>query len=349
MLIDLEELLEMQSGEYLVKNVLPTKGLVCVYGAPGTGKSFWVLHLASRISDNEEWFGHRVVHCNVVYLCLEGQEGLAKRAQAYRKYHGPTPYYGMLSILTDPFSLLNPAHVNSLINEIKNLSHPDNPKCGQYVIRAIFIDTLNAASPGGDENSSADMGKIIEAVKRIIAKLLCTVILIHHSGKDSTRGLRGHSSLLAASDVVIEVTREGDRRKARVVKSKDGVEGEEYPFRLHPVELDDVDSDGDPIISCAVVPEERVVTEVKRLKLPSGGNQKTIFRVANELLQQTTNFGESAAPSESPCVRVEDLIKACHGRLTSDSRRVAERVKEAVISLVNNGFLVLRDGWLWVP
>lgn len=340
MLLQAEQIIEQYPLTYVVKNVLPHPGFVCLYGPSGVGKSFLALDIASKISDNGEWFGHRVTHSNVVYMGLEGQEGLAQRIKAYGKYHGGDDGKCVIFRI-EPFSLLNTRNVDSLIKEL-------HAAFGEYNISTIIIDTLNAASPGGEENSSSDMGKILESVKRIMDECVVCVILVHHSGKDAARGLRGHSSLFAASDVVIEVTREGDLRNWRIVKSKEGADGESYPFRLVSVDLG-VDSDGDTQTSCVVVPEVPAADYMTRVKLPSGGNQRIVFRVANELFQQTKRYGEAQAPANCPCIRVDDLIEGCRGRLSTEPRRVPERAREAITSLVNKGCLVLRDGWLWLP
>jgi hypothetical protein len=75
----------------------------------------------------------------------------------------------------------------------------------------LCLDTLNRAAPTADENSSRDMGEILEAAKRLQAATGGLVVLVHHTGKDSSRGLRGHSSLFAAMDAAVEVSRDGDR------------------------------------------------------------------------------------------------------------------------------------------
>ena len=53
----------------------------------------------------------------------------------------------------------------------------------------LVIDTLNRAAPGADENDSAAMGEIIAATKAIQAELGGLVLLVHHCGKDQTKGL----------------------------------------------------------------------------------------------------------------------------------------------------------------
>ena len=76
-------------------------------------------------------------------------------------------------------------------------------------------------------------------------------LVVHHTGKDSTKGLRGHSSLFAALDAAVEVTREGDRKEWRIAKAKDGQDGAAHPFRLEVVQLDP-DDEGEPVSSCVV-------------------------------------------------------------------------------------------------
>ena len=95
----------------------------------------------------------------------------------------------------------------------------------------VFLDTLNAATSGLDENSSRDMGEILEAAKTLQRLTGGLVVLVHHSGKDASKGLRGHSSLLAALDAVIEVGRNGDARYWRMSKSKESEDGKR---RHHP-------------------------------------------------------------------------------------------------------------------
>src|SRR5690606_7842012 len=105
----------------------------------------------------------------------------------------------------------------------------------------VVIDTLAAAMPGGDENSGQDLGKVVDHCKFLHRQTGALVVLVHHSGKDQSRGARGWSGLRAAADAEIEVTRNGDYRVAAVTKMKDGADGATFAFKLKPVvlELDD--------------------------------------------------------------------------------------------------------------
>lgn len=116
----------------------------------------------------------------------------------------------------------------------------------------MVLDTLNRAAPGTDENSSQDMGRIIAACKHLQGLVGGLVVLVHHTGKDAAKGLRGHSSLFAALDAAVEVTRTEERRAWKLAKSKDGRDGDGEPFMLEQVELGQ-DGDGEPLSSCVVV------------------------------------------------------------------------------------------------
>ena len=112
--------------------------------------------------------------------------------------------------MTVPFSLLVAGDVQGLAESIA---------AAGAVGGVVCIDTLNRAAPGADENSSQDMGLIIEAAKALQMALGGLVLLVHHTGKDAGKGLRGHSSLFAALDAAIEVSRDGDSRAWAVAKT----------------------------------------------------------------------------------------------------------------------------------
>lgn len=49
-----------------------------------------------------------------------------------------------------------------------------------------------------------------------------TVVLVHHAGKDTSKGARGWSGLRAAADAELEVVRSPEGRLLRVTKQKEG-------------------------------------------------------------------------------------------------------------------------------
>lgn len=317
-----------------IRGVLPFDGIAAVYGPSGSGKSFLVLDLLAAIDAGRAWFGHAATPCPCVYVALEGEAGVAQRVQAHAARHGSPEN---LRVVLAPLDIRLSADRRELVQAITAEGMGGG---------VLTLDTLNRAAPGSDENDSREMGEIITAVKALQAELGGLVLIVHHAGKDATRGLRGHSSLLAALDAVLEVTRDGERREWKLSKSKDGEDGQAHHFRLGEVELAP-DAEGFPVSSCVVEPEEPAADAVGRASVPQGGNQRILWDGLGELLKASHHFGESDAPPTRPCIRLDDAINQLRSRLAVAPDRQTERARQAITGLVNRGLLNLRDGWLW--
>lgn len=331
-----DELANLPPLRWRVRGTLPESGLAAVYGPSGSGKSFLVLDMAAAIAEGRDWFGARTTACPVVYIALEGEHGISQRVQALRTWHGTT--CDGFHFLTQPVSLLEQGDTAALVEVIRTAGADAG---------MVIIDTLNRAAPGADENSSVDMGRIIESAKRLQIALGGLVLLVHHSGKNVALGLRGHSSLHAALDAAIEVSRDGDRRAWKVAKSKDGRDGDEHLFRLETVTLG-TDDEGYTLDSC-VVTEEMAPAEATRRKEPKGGNQRVVLNALREMLQASHTCGQAGAPEFRPCVELESAVIKCGAQLACEEKRRAERTRNAITSLVTSGAVVLRDGWIWLP
>jgi hypothetical protein len=136
----------------------------------------------------------------------------------------------------------------------------------------IVVDTYAQVMPGGDENGGVDGGKVVKHCQLLHKLTGAVVILVHHVGKDLTKGARGWSGLRAAADVEITVERAQDHRAATVTKQKDGEEGAEFGFKLNTVSIGE-DDDGEDITSC-VVEHTAAVAEVRTEERPQGRQRK---------------------------------------------------------------------------
>jgi hypothetical protein len=76
----------------------------------------------------------------------------------------------------------------------------------------VIVDTFAQVMPGANENAGEDVGRALKHCKGIHRATGAMVLLVHHSGKDASRGARGWSGLRAATDVELEVVR-GARAK----------------------------------------------------------------------------------------------------------------------------------------
>lgn len=296
--------------QWLVRSVLPATGLACIYGASGSGKSFLALDLCAAIAAGADWFDCRVTAAPVVYVALEGEAGFSQRVNAWCKHHGQAMPEAMRFIM-QAFDLRHSGDVAAIAAAVTTSG------CAGGV---LVIDTLNRAASGADENASRDMAALIDACKVLQAELAGLVLLVHHSGKDQTKGLRGHSSLHAALDAAIEVTRSGDRREWSVAKAKDGSDGDGYAFKLTVVQVGTHD-DGEAITSCAVVADDAPATP-RRVLPPASGNQRVIWDGLGELLRKAGDGRPNDAPERlppgRPAITLESAIASLRDRLACD-------------------------------
>ncbi len=319
---------------WCVRGVLPAVGVAALFGPSASGKSFLGFDLAAHIPEGREWFGHRVTAAPVVYVALEGEAGFKLRADAWEQAHGRTLPAGLRLVLQG----------FKLTGDVPDLAAAILAAVGAGAV--VFVDTLNRAAPMADENSSRDMGEILEGAKELQRLTGGLVVLIHHTGKDAARGLRGHSSLFAALDAAIEVTRDGDRREWKVSKAKDGADGDAHPFRLEVVQLAP-DGDGEPVSSC-VVRRDMGAADVARVKLPQGGNQRIVLDALRPMFKASARFGMGGAPASRPCIELEPALCTAGAALPCASDRRTERARDAITGLVSRGVLGCGDGWLWL-
>jgi putative DNA primase/helicase len=328
------ELVNMPPERWLVRGAIPADGLIAIFGPSGSGKTFLTLDLSAHIAAGKDWFGYRVTAAPVVYVALEGTAGLRKRIVAWERDNGCKMPNG-LSFLTQPCDVRKLTDVSEIVEAVQK-----NGGAGLLV-----IDTLSRAAPGAEENSSKDMGEIIANLKVIQDSLGCAVLLVHHTGKDVNKGLRGHSSLHAALDAAVEVTRDGNSRVWSIAKSKDDADGEKHAFTLKVVDVGE-DADGEPVTSCVVVRDEGAV-EVARVKLPQGGNQRIAMDALAGPIRESRTFGKGDAPPTHPCIELEAAVPIVAAHLTCEAKRRNERAREALTGLVAKGIYGQKDGWLW--
>jgi AAA domain len=238
------------ASRYLVKGIIPSTGLVVVWGAPKCGKSFFVFDMVMHVAADWEYRGRRVKQCPVVYFALEGQEGFVARVEAFRQVHNVSdaPFY----LSADRIVL--PQDGAAIVQSIKSQFPDIKPGI-------VVLDTLNR-SISGSENDPSDMGQYVRAADLIRAEFNCVVIVIHHCGVEGARP-RGHTSLTGAADAQLAVKRDAaDNIVATVEFMKDGPQGAEIVSSLEQVTVG-TDQDGDSITSCIIRPSDTTPANAK--------------------------------------------------------------------------------------
>lgn len=276
--IEARDYVQRKSPGWLIKGVLPRAELILLIGASGAGKSFKALDLAGAIARGVDWRGHRVARGRVVYIAAEGASGMRNRLLAYCAQHGVDPATFDIGVIPDAPNLLQKDDALEV--------------CKQIIVSGgaslVVIDTFAQVTPGSNENAGEDMGKALAHCRGFTRALRCPVMLVHHMGKDQSKGARGWSGLKGAADAELEVLRMPTGRMVRVSKQKDGEDGLSWGFDLEQVNVG-VDEDGDPITSMVVkeaaLPAVQQVGAVTKDLGPVG---RLVVDVVNEMAQAQT-------------------------------------------------------------
>lgn len=249
-------------GRALVKGLIEPASAILVYGPSGSGKTAWAIDMAAHIASGIPWRGRRTQRAFVVYVAAEAGASIIKRFVAWRdnRLSEAREEKIPLAILTHGPSLLEVVDVDDLIRDLRRMAGDAGMAIG-----LVVIDTLSRSIPGGDENSARDMTAAIAAADRIRDELGAATLFVHHSGKDASKGARGHSALFAAADAVIGI----NDHIATVEKVRDGVAGEQFAFSLEGVTLGE-DADGDPVTACLLQHTDDVPTSRKPQRKLSG-------------------------------------------------------------------------------
>jgi hypothetical protein len=246
------DLHRLPKREVLIEGLLDCGALSLMFGPSGCGKTFFALDLAVHIASGMPWRGRTVHQGAVVYVAAEGGYGMLDRLTAFSCKYGTDPKDVPLYVIPEPIDLCHSdGDVDLLLGHLDNL-----PK--DQTLRLIHIDTASRALAGGNENSPDHMGVLIKRCDKLRAKTGAHVMLLHHTGKDTSHGARGHSSLRAAVDTEIELTwdKEGQSGFATVTKQRDSRTEGSFAFKLAEVDVD-MRANGDPITSCVLVPIEQ--------------------------------------------------------------------------------------------
>jgi AAA domain len=245
----------MAAASDFVESLFIDGGASVVYGPSNCGKSFWILDLAVCVATGTNFRDELEVDQGAaVYVALEGSFGVRNRIEAL-KQAGRITDATPLFLCFAPVSLLEAGHEKRLAESVKQAAAESKLPC-----RLVILDTLARAMAGGDENKGQDMTTAVSAIDSIRAATGAHVCVVHHCGKDEARGARGHSSLRAAVDTEIEVSRaDGETiSTVRVTKQRDLPMGDAMPFSLESVTLG-LDRRGKPVTSCIVNHEDSMM------------------------------------------------------------------------------------------
>jgi len=248
--IRMRALLQQKRGglKPLIKGIANLASYAEIYGAPGVGKTFVALDIAYAVAAGRQWENRKTAQGVVAYLCFEGTGGIIRRLEAlevqYGAEHGDVPLY-LFDVAWDMCSKVQREAIGEKFRAL-----PAKPIL-------IVIDTF-ARALRGDENSAKDVGEFNKMIAALIQYSGACVLIIHHTGKDKSKGARGSSALLAAIDTELEI----ENHTINSTKQRDMPLAPPIGFKLVPIVVG-IDEDGDSTESCIILPAEIQETKSK--------------------------------------------------------------------------------------
>jgi hypothetical protein len=161
----------------------------------------------------------------VVYVAAEGWSGIKRRVQAWKAGRGVTGRVGVF-FFSGNLNLMEQGDVGRLLIAMRRKIGCDPG--------LIIFDTLNQSMPGGNENSSEDMGRAIANAQALRRATGATVLLVHHCRRQDEQE-RGHSSLRNAADSMMSLTvGDDDARVLACTKQRNAAYFDAIRFSLTP-------------------------------------------------------------------------------------------------------------------
>jgi len=330
-----------------VEGLLSTAAFSVVYGPSNCGKTFFATDLGLHVAAGMEWRGRAVDQGAVVYCALEGGSGISNRVAAWRREQGLDGEEIPFAIVPVTINLLDPdADRQKLARTIEiAASELKTP------VVLIVIDTLSRAMAGGNENAPNDMGAVVNSADFIRQATKAHVMFIHHSGKDDSKGARGHSSLRAATDTEIEVTRSDSKAAsfARVTKQREmEIEGE-FGFKLRTVELG-TNRRGKPVTSCVVEPVDGSAPKAGTNRELTGNNKLALVALRQAIAARgVRRTGDPDIPSSVLSVTTEEWRHEFYARMPDHEQEAKRKAfSRATTELQNRKRAVVMNGIAWV-
>jgi hypothetical protein len=222
--------------------------------------------------------------------------------------------------------------------------------------KLLIVDTF-ARVFHGEENSAKEVGESIAIFGHMQDVLGCGVLLVHHAGKDTARGMRGSSALLGAVDLELECTKiseEGSSQrvgKLTVTKQKDGEDGVELGYKMDVIQLSDIDPEYTSLALEPITGEDLLSAQGKASKGAAPINKNAQI-LAKSLSLATVEAGVQPpigdrCPKGVRAVQIDTLRHYFANSCSLDRASMRKAFTRACEELQTKGLLDIWNGWAW--
>ena len=196
---------ERKPPDFVIDQMLPV-GMTFLSGAPKLRKSFMAIQLAIAVANGTEFFGHKTMKSDVVYLDLEGSKSRISARTQHLTSNIPRNLF-ITNTVTKHLA-------DGLTDELRVL-HRQHPE-----IRLVIIDTYSRSrgsykSCGG--NAYDDDVARLEPIQRMAIDENIALLFVHHDRKnagvmtDSFERLSGTMGISGSADAVWNHIADGKR------------------------------------------------------------------------------------------------------------------------------------------
>jgi hypothetical protein len=234
---------------WTIDGILPEGGYSLIYGKRSTMKSFLALDMGLCLATGKRFHGRNVKRGRVVYFAGEGFRGNSRRIKAWFKRHTLKPEDYARDFALVPFtSKWDKPQGYELVRQVLTEIAEDGP------LSLVIIDTARRAM-SGDENAPTSVGAFLDGVSDICREFGCGHLIVHHAGKDESKGARGGGPFEDDADAVFHVTKNtGGAVRFKCTKQKDDEDDWTMTFRANFISLGGQPNDR-PITSLTLVLE----------------------------------------------------------------------------------------------
>lgn len=225
---------------HLIHSLIPSETTGIMFAPSGTYKTFVALGFAQCIAAGVPFNGLAVRQAGVYYAAVEDANGAYQRAEAWKEQRGSGLDHFVVS--NRPIPLWDNDACYTFGNGLRDvwLHHRGIP------LGLIVIDTLStnmaAAVMNGEafsENSNDQVAIVLRNAETLAKASGATVLIVAHSGKDTTKGTRGASAWRANVGFQLLLTR--GKKPGQVTinhdKAKNGQQLPPRTFKLDKIPL----------------------------------------------------------------------------------------------------------------
>ncbi|OGP64681.1 MAG: hypothetical protein A3K22_04990 [Deltaproteobacteria bacterium RBG_16_42_7] len=176
--------------EWVIDRLIPKESIIVIFGKGGIGKTWLTMDMARCIGGGLPFLGLSSIKTTVIFIDFENP-------------------LAVLNCRTQKLGDAEDVYFWRSGNEKIKAPRLDSPEWGLYKTlpkgAVLIFDTLRA-SQGKDENASNDMGFIMGRLKEL-RDMGFTVILLHHTAKNSDKVSKGSTAIVDLADHILGLTR----------------------------------------------------------------------------------------------------------------------------------------------